>query len=229
MTNAVKAKFIRIVQLLLILTVECSVLLSHAAQDKVLNEISEEKGQFSCLSPAEAQLFDLINQYRLRSGLPVIPNSRSLNKVARMHAVDLNRYSPQKAVDSRGLPCTLHSWSAKGFWTPLCYTPDHYYSGGMLIKPGEITNQTYDYPAYENVYWSSIDTIFPRRVMQAWEASARHRELVLEKSKWSGSYWKAFGVGIYKNIATIWFGSMSDPLGSMKACDVKTDHSPASD
>ena len=87
-----------------------------------------------------------------------------------------------------------------------------------MVKPNEITNRVYNEPAYENVYWSSVDIIFPRRVVQAWEDSVKHRDLVLEKNMWAKSYWKAMGIGVYKNIVTIWLGAMPDPAGTMKAC-----------
>jgi uncharacterized protein YkwD len=190
-----------------------------AAADKtIFTQIAEEKGTFSCLSATETELFNLINQYRRRNGLPAIPNSRSLNKVARMHAADLNINRPDKGRDSRGLPCSLHSWSKNGFWSPVCYTADHYYASFMYNKPREITKRFYNDLAYENVYWASAEFISPQRVVQAWEDSEKHRDLILEKNMWAKSYWKALGVGVYKNVVTIWVGSMPDPSVPMKEC-----------
>lgn len=218
MKEAVKIKLIIHILVIFIISIVADFSCYAAKGRTVFTEIAEEKYEFACFSAKEKEIFELINQYRLRNGLPSIPSSRSLSKVARMHAVDLNKNKPDRSLDSRGLPCTLHSWSSSGFWSPVCYTSDHYYLSKMVSKPAEITRRGYDDPAYENVYWSSEDVIFPKRVVQAWEDSASHRELVLEQNRWAKSYWKAMGVGVYNNIVTIWVGSMPDPLGPMKEC-----------
>lgn len=218
MKQAVNKKSIFCVSLFFLLYAVVFAANSFASEKSILAAIADEKGEFACLSANETELFNLINQYRRSNGLPAISNSRSLNKVARMHAVDLHLHNPQQSQDARGLPCNLHSWSKNGFWSPVCYTSDHYYADKMMSKASEITRRIYNDLAYENVYMSSVDLIFPRRVLQAWQESRKHRELVLEQEKWTKTYWQSLGVGFYKNIATIWVGSMPDPLGPMKPC-----------
>jgi hypothetical protein len=175
-------------------------------------DVLEERGLFSCLSQKEAELVRLINEYRTSNGLPPVANSRSLNKVARIHAIDL------RGTDSRGMECNLHSWSKRGFWSPVCYTSDHFYMHFMWVKPQEITDNVYDDVGYENVYWISGDNIFPTRVLERWRTSPEHNALILETGKWAQSHWRALGVGIYRDVAIIWVGSMDDPLGPLRAC-----------
>lgn len=188
-----------------------------AAADE-FREALEERGPFSCLSQKEARLLKLVNDYRAYYGMRRIANSRSLNKVARLHAMDLAEHGAGEGSDSRGLPCNMHSWSDRGFWTPFCYTDDQFYKNLMWKKPQEITNNVYDDVAYENTYWTSADEALPVRVLESWKKSPPHKSLMLETGKWAGSNWGAIGVGVYKNVAVVWLGTMADPLGPMKAC-----------
>lgn len=172
----------------------------------------------SCLSPKEAELARLLNEYRKRHGLPPLSGSRSLTRVARVHAMDLSENRPAVGKDSRGEDCNLHSWSARGFWTPVCYTGDHLYAEGMWSKPREITNYLYTGNGYENAYWTSDSEVTVYRVLESWKKSPSHNALILETGIWKGITWPAFGVGIYRNVAVIWFGDSVDPLGPMAAC-----------
>lgn len=182
----------------------------------------EESGEFSCLSDKEEELFRLVNEYREENGLAPIANSRSLNKVARVHAIDLSKNIPAVGQDSRGLTCSLHSWSDKGDWKPVCYTKDNVYAEAMWDKPREITNFTYSGDGYENAYSTSEKEINPRKVLEAWKASPGHNAILLESGAWNGSNLLAFGVGVHENYAVIWVGSQTDPLGPMQACMTAT-------
>jgi len=179
-----------------------------------------ESGEFSCLSAKEGELFRLINEYRESHGLPPIANSRSLNKVARIHVIDLIENSPAEGQDSRGLNCTLHSWSDKGSWKPVCYTKDHSFAEAMWDKPREITNSTYTGDGYENAYSTTEKEVTPARVLEAWKSSPSHNAILLESGLWKGSNLLAFGIGIHNNYAVIWVGSLTDPLGPMQVCTV---------
>ena len=182
------------------------------------SDILSEVGNYSCLSPSETELVQLINNYRQSKGLPSIANSRSLTKVARIHVLDLSRNSPAMGHDSRGLDCSLHSWSGYGFWTPVCYTHDHYYAEELWNKPREITHGIYFRVGYENAYWTSASEVNPSRVLESWKKNPDHNALILETGKWRKTRLVALGVGIYKNYAVIWVGTMLDPLGSLKSC-----------
>jgi len=184
----------------------------------IMKNAIEETGEYSCLSAKEQELFRLVNEYREKHGLAPISNSRSLNKVARIHAIDLSENSPAKGRDSRGQACSLHSWSNVGTWKPVCYTKDNLYAEAMWDKPREITNSTYIGDGYENAYSTSAKEVDPARVLEAWKSSPSHNAILLESGNWKGSNLLAFGIGIHKNYAVMWVGSMTDPLGPMQAC-----------
>jgi hypothetical protein len=191
--------------------------LPNSTAQTIIANVLEESGEFSHLSAKEGELFQLVNEYRESHGLPPIANSRSLNKVARIHAIDLIENSPAEGQDSRGLDCTLHSWSDKGSWKPVCYTKDHSFAESMWNKPREITNFTYTGDGYENAYSTSEEEVTPTKVLEAWKSSPSHNAILLETGIWKGSNLLAFGVGIHKNHAVIWVGSLIDPLGPMQA------------
>ncbi len=172
-----------------------------------------------CLSPKETELVKRVNEYRENNGLPPITISKSLTKVARFHAIDLHENRPDEDKDSRGENCSLHSWSDRGLWTPVCYTNDHLYAERMWDKPREITNNVYTGDGYENAYWTSESEVTVTRVLDGWKRSPTHNALILETGIWQRSNWLAFGIGIYKNVAVIWFGNMTDPVGSQAACE----------
>lgn len=184
---------------------------------KLTKDVGEEVEK--CLSPKEAELVKRINEYRETNGLPPITISKSLTKVARFHAIDLHENKPAEGQDSRGENCSLHSWSDRGFWTPVCYTSDHLYAERMWDKPREITNYAYTGDGYENAYWTSENEVTVTRVLDGWKRSPTHNALILETGIWQRSNWLAFGIGIYKNVAVIWFGNMTDPVGSQAACE----------
>jgi uncharacterized protein YkwD len=190
--------------------------LPEPATKTIVSKVLNESGEFSRLSEKEMELFRLINGYRESQGLPAIANSRSLNKVARIHAIDLAENSPAEGQDSRGLDCSLHSWSDKGSWKQVCYTKDHLYAEGMWDKPREITNFTYTGDGYENAYSTGEQEVTPAKVLEAWKASPSHNAILVESGVWKGGNHLAFGVGIYKNLAVMWLGSMVDPLGPMQ-------------
>lgn len=196
-------------------TCHASASLAHVKFRQVL----QESGDFSCLSGKETELLNAVNDYRVRHGLQPIANSRSLNKVARVHAIDLFENRPADCSDGACVDnCTLHSWSNQGFWTPVCYTNDHRYADKMWYKTREITNYVYPGEGYENAYWTSDAEVAVERVLECWKQSPSHNALLLQDGIWKGSKLLAFGVGIYKNVAVIWIGNAVDPLGSMATC-----------
>ncbi|GFE61182.1 CAP domain-containing protein [Geobacter sp. AOG2] len=186
---------------------------SNVSPQNIIQSVLHESSQFSHFSPKELELWDLINNYRRENGLPPINSSRSLTKVARVHAIDLYSNTPAQGHDNRGLGCSLHSWSGKGNWQEVCYTKDNKYAEFMWDKPREITNFTYTGDGYENAYSTSDKEINPKRVLEAWKNSPSHNAILLEKDQWAGSKLSALGVGVYKNYAIIWLGTESDPAG----------------
>jgi uncharacterized protein YkwD len=189
-----------------------------SAAERKFKDILNENWNYSCLSAKEAELLRLVNEYRESQGLAPIPNSSSLNRVARFHAIDLSENNPANGRDSRGNDCNMHSWSNKGPWTPVCYTNDHRYADLMRSKPQEISHNVYSGPGYENAYWTTESEVSPQRVLERWKKSPAHNDVILERGGWQRSNLLALGVGIYRNVAVIWVGTMIDPLGPMATC-----------
>ena len=174
----------------------------------------------SCLSAEEFELGRLINEYRASVGLPAAPFSKSLTMVAQTHVLDLQTNYPGRdwGKDSRGINCNMHTWSDKGYWTPVCYTPDHEYAEGMWFKPREITRGVYTDYGYEISagYWGK--DITAQDALNLWKKSSGHNDVIIEQGAWSGQKWPAMGIGISKTYAVVWFSSTSDPQGPVAVC-----------
>jgi uncharacterized protein YkwD len=148
-----------------------------------------------------SELVAAINNYRKQYKLPALPVSPSLTLVAEAHVKDLYENQPDKGL------CNLHSWSDKGKWTPCCYTDDHNKAWCMWGKPREITS--YKGNGYEIVAWASID-ISVSLAMDLWKKSNGHNGMILNQGTWKNHPWKAMGVAIYKNYASVWFGELNE-------------------
>jgi hypothetical protein len=169
-----------------------------------------------CLSNEEADLARRVNAYRAENGLPAVPVSRSLTIVAQAHVRDLQEHRPDQGADPRGQPCNLHSWSANGPWTAVCYTPDHAYARGMWDKPREITG--YPGTGFENAFAAFGKRASATEALDAWKASAGHNQTILQQGSWQRYSWPAMGVGISENFAVLWFGDVRDPQGEAALC-----------
>lgn len=154
-----------------------------------------------CLTKDEYRLFSLINVYRVKKGLAVIPVSTSLSYVAKIHARDLYLNNPDTSF------CSLNSWSNKGPWTDCChskYTPNPLC---IVNKPKELT--TYSGEGHELVYWDS-EELHPDTVFHFWSSVEQARDVLLNEKKWSFFSWKAMGVGMFKGYACVWLGEALD-------------------
>lgn len=148
-------------------------------------------------------LADTVNTYRARSGLPQIPVSTMLTRVAAAHAADL------EANYRKNARCNMHSWSANGDWSPCCYTEDHARKECMWSKPREITGGAYTATGYEIVAWHS-DPISPARALEIWRGSHGHHIMILNREQWSDNTWLAMGAAQTEHYAVIWFGEDAD-------------------
>lgn len=173
----------------------------------------------SCLTSEETLLAQQLNAYRVANGLASIPVSKSLTTVAHWHVLDLILNNPHSGTDSRGLPCNSHSWSDQGYWTPVCYTPDHAYASGMWNKPREITFDVYDSAGFEIAAWVSGGSISASRALSLWLQSPPHNAVISEQGVWQGYNWRAMGVGMYRRYAVVWFGRPVDPQGTVTQCE----------
>lgn len=162
---------------------------------------------------AERDLTALIGQLRTAQGLPAVPVSRSLSRVARLHVRDLNLYRPDSGADGRGQPCNLHSWSANGPWTAVCYTDDHQYRLQMWTKPREIT-QVYTDNGFEIAHTDRAGAT-PAGAIAGWSASPAHLDVLLQRNAWAAYEWKAVGVAIEGQYAVAWFAATPDPAGGL--------------
>lgn len=149
-------------------------------------------------SSDEKDLWIAINQYRKTQGLPAIPWSTQLGKVARLHAEDLKNNPPQA-------PCNMHSWSDKGNWTPCCYTPDHKQANCMWGKPKELSS--YPGMGYEISALNSAETV---NWLEQWKKSTPHHQVILNQGVFKRKTWNAVGISIRKPYAVVWFGMEKD-------------------
>lgn len=163
-----------------------------------------------CLSADEKKLLELINAYRKKNRLPAVEVSASLSYVAQVHAKDLAENKPDKD------PCNMHSWSDKGAWSSCCYTPDHKEAKCMWTKPSELTE--YKSNGYEICTMTSGAKLEPQEALNSWKQSKLHNQVILSQGMWKKYPFKAIGIGMYKNYATVWFGTEQDPAGKPGNC-----------
>jgi len=162
------------------------------------------------LSVAEWDLAEKIQAYRIAKGLKPIPLSASLTLVAQQHARDLEHYKPDVGK------CNTHSWSDNGLWSSCCYTTDHARASCMWHKPKEITS--YTGKGYEIAYYYSLGAT-PDKALNGWKNSPRHNHLLINADVWANVEWRAMGIGIYGNYATVWFGFERDKEGEPPVCN----------
>lgn len=179
-----------------------------------------------CLSDEEQKLARLIHHYRQQHALPAPPITRSLTQVATLHVRDLHDHFAVTNHPNLGGACSLHSWSAAGRWSPVCYAPDQASAAAMWNKPREITANRYTGNGYELAYWSAMPAI-ASRILNGWHQSPRHQAVLLETSGWQGKRWPAMGIGIYGHFAAVWFGDRPDPQGLALPCSAPAAARPA--
>jgi hypothetical protein len=162
-----------------------------------------------CLTKEEYRLYTIINDYRAKQGLGIIPVSRSLCYVAKIHARDLFFNRPDTGI------CSLNSWSDKGLWTACChsrYTPNPSF---IVNKPAELTK--YSGEGHELCYWDS-EELQPDSVFNFWLSVEQARDLLLNQKKWSYFNWNAIGIGLYKGYASVWVGELRDTIAEPGLC-----------
>lgn len=161
------------------------------------------------LSQKEIKLYQLIMEYRAENGLPEIPLSVSLTKVAQIHAKDVYEH-----FDEIPKGCNAHSWSRHGSWTKCDYYPDHRNAKCVWSKPEELTE--YEGAGYEIIHYYDPPTsgvVSPKGALNGWKSSPGHNAMIVNLGKWADTEWAAIGVGMYKGVACVWFGEYTDPAG----------------
>ncbi len=146
-------------------------------------------------------LVKTINDYRKQKGLPEIPMSPALNKVAQAHVKDLAENEPH---DERG--CNPHSWSDRAGEgaSGCCYTPNHANAACMWDKPRELTK--YQGNGYEI---AAVGVGSPEEALALWQTSTMHHAAILNKGIWKDADWKAIGAAVHNGYAVVWFGKQA--------------------
>lgn len=162
-----------------------------------------------CITKDEYKLYKLINEYRQKEGMAVIPISSSLSYVARIHVRDLAENRPDTSY------CNLNSWSDKGPWTSCCHSKYAPQPECILNKPRELSH--YEGEGHEMCYWDSegadADTVFT-----FWISVKEARDMILNREKWVLYTWRAMGVGIHEGYACVWVGEMPDSEKEPRIC-----------
>ncbi|MFZ4521521.1 MAG: CAP domain-containing protein [Bacteroidales bacterium] len=165
-----------------------------------------------CINRGEMELYRMINAYREQNNLPPIPLSKSLSKVAALHAKDLLINHPDQGS------CNFHSWSNKGGWLPFCYPKDESKKNSVWDKPRELTR--YPSRAYEIVYWEN-NPLVTDTIMMVWKTEDYFNSFLLNTGKWLGRPWNAIGIAVCENYACAWFGEVTDPDGEVFVCGTR--------
>lgn len=161
----------------------------------------------------EDEIAAAINQYRMSLGLKPVPRSSSLDAVAQSHVADLFANRPDSANAANGSRCNTHSWSARGRWTPVCYTDDHAQAERMWSKPAEITEGRYTGKGFEIAMSSSGPAISAAQALAGWRASVAHEGVIAQRGVWAKHPWRAMGVGVGAYYAVVWFGEQPERTG----------------
>lgn len=162
-----------------------------------------------CISSAENDLFERINQLLEDYDQQRIDLSASLSYVARLHVDDLLNNRPDTSI------CNLSSWSDKGNWTPCCYNPYVLNQDCMWDKPKELT--TYRYRGYELVgYFEGSYT--NDTIMNLWTSSKPVLDMILTNGYYKDKQWECMGVAINSNYVSVWFGQRDDRVEKPLVC-----------
>lgn len=148
-----------------------------------------------------AGVAEAINAYRQSKGLPPIPVSVELTKVAQAHVNDLATYHPEQACNG-----SLHSWSNNGNWTSGCYDPNDQATWPLMWnKPKEIAN--YPSNGYEIAAWAT-PSITADQAVALWQSDAPHDDVMLNHGIWADLTWQALGGWAANGYACAWFGEI---------------------
>jgi Ca2+-binding RTX toxin-like protein len=165
------------------------------------------------LSLDELDLYRSINDYRAQNGLPAVPLSRALTVVAGRHALDLveniGDFVAGAPGENRG-----HSWSDAPYDGRDAATYSNMWTAPQRLQtgyPGDGYEIAIGYPAP----YITSQIMTPAQALSGWEGSALHNAVILNQPPWNRPdlSWDAVGVGIYKGVATVWFGADPDPTG----------------
>ena len=169
-----------------------------------------------CVTPEEAELVRLVNEYRVANGLQPVQSSKRLSHTAQWHLYD--RIENPSAV---GGICNTHSWSSnppEGIsWIGMCYTSDHSQAAQMWAKPNQISAGRYVGNGYELAADTGGTQTAANALLQ-WQNSPSHNAVILQQGVWASVQFTGMGVAILGPYAVLWFGDGNDPDGGSTAC-----------
>ncbi len=180
------------------------------------------KSQFSsiedfCISENDKALFEKINTYRESQGFKALKLSRALCYVANTHVKDLYFNNP----DRRG--CSMHSWSDKGRWKPMCFRSFDPNYKGMTAKPKELTYYRTD--AYEMIYFSNINAS-AEEILKQWTELETSKAMLHQEGKWKKYNWSSIGVSTFKGYTAVWLGVGNDTGLAPEVCSLQAQKTP---
>ena len=162
-----------------------------------------------CISNAEYQLYERLNQFLTENGNKSLTLSKSLSFVAKTHVNDLQLNHPDTSI------CNLSSWSDKGNWNPCCYNKYVLDQDCMWDKPKELTN--FRYRGYELAIYFEVE-FNTDSIMQILLSSNKAIDMLLTKNDYSKKHWVCMGLGINEKYVSIWFAQRADNSGKVLVC-----------
>ncbi len=162
-----------------------------------------------CIKENELHLYNLVNKVRIENEEDIIPLSRDLTYIAKLHVGDLTLNHPDTSV------CNMHSWSDKGDWIPCCHNIYLPKSECMLMKTQELTE--YKGPGYELTFWDTFDAEADS-VIALWRSIDVSMDMINNHGNYADLEWRAMGVAISGQYALVWFGAEEDKSELLSLC-----------
>ena len=161
---------------------------------------SEKKCVGDDVNQAEKELYRIVNEYRAKNNLSIIPFSESLSIVANRHLLDL----------------TLNIKSLTHGWSNCPYNIKDNDTWNCVFDAPKRLKVDYDGKGYENLYRTSSGNAIPFSALEAWKKSSMHNALILNLDSWKDTKFDAFGIAIIGQYAALWFGSSGNIKDAIK-------------
>ena len=162
---------------------------------------AEKRCEGDEISSQEKELYQIVNDYRARNNLPLIPISESLSMVANRHLLDL----------------VLNVKSLTHGWSNCAFDMNDQKSWGCALDSPKRLNSGYNGRGFENLYRSKTGNASAVLALEAWKKSDLHNSLLLNLKTFKETRFDAFGIAINGQYAALWFGSnMSGETESVK-------------
>ncbi len=177
-----------------------------------------------CLNETEAELIQLVNEYRQQNAVDPVPVSATLTEVAQWHVVD-HAYATEVTGDYGSDPsCNLHTWYGGPPAAPYgtcCYTADQSQAQCMWDKPAEISGGSYAAIGFEIAAVGATDAA---GALALWTNTAPFDDFLLGQGIWAGRTFRALGVGVDEERRRyfLWMAEQPDAAPDPSECSVAT-------